>query len=282
MNYLENRIKTLLSKARQLEIKAAQHQLEWGTWEFEKENDHPPQYLLDGDEELVKPFHQILKSIYLSTICYLDQKNLDNYLEIFYRTFGKDTDNLKNCDRFEIDHYWSGEPYSVFLADLNRFLSSFEFTESNEEKYERIAGIQYLETILRNTAVIISKNNKSPKSEADVYKAVRSTLEVIFTSSKSPKSNFIKTAKEYFADILIPELYAAVEYKYAADEQKLKATIEQILIDAKAYTGDKDYSIFYAVFYVTEDFWGQAKLNKFWDDLGFPKNWIPIYVVGKS
>ena len=80
---------------------------------------------------------------------------------------------------------------------------------------------------------------------------------------------------------MIPELYTAVEYKYAADEQRLKSTIEQIAADVKGYTGDKDYSVFYAVFYVTEDFWGQNKFSKVWDDQGFPKNWIPIYIVGK-
>lgn len=281
MEYLENRIKRLLSEARQLEIKVAQHQIDWGEWEIKEENNHPPQYLLDGDDEFVSPFHEILQSIYLSTICYLDKQNLGHYLGVFYQIFGNDPAQLNHCDEFEIDHYWSGEPYNVFLAKMNKFLSSFEFTESSRDKYDRVSGLQYLETILKNTAVIISKNKLSPKTETEVYSAVKSTLEFIFTSSKSPKSNFIKTAKEYKPDILIPELYAAIEYKYAADEQKLKSTIEQIAADVKGYTGDKDYSIFYAVFYVTEDFWGQTKFSKVWSDQGFPKNWIPIYIVGK-
>lgn len=281
MEYLENRIKELLSKARQLEIKVARHQMDWGEWEIKEEKGHPPQYLLAGDDEFVNPFHEILQSIYLSTICYLDKQNLRHYISIFYQIFGNDPARPNYIDAFEIDHYWSGEPYSVFLAKINKFLSSFEFTESSREKYERISGLQYLETILKNTAVIISKNKLSPKTETEVYSAVRSTLEFVFASSKSPKSNFIKTAKEYKPDILIPELYAAVEYKYAADEQKLKSTIEQIAADVKGYTGDKGYNIFYAVFYVTEDFWGQTKFSKVWSDQKFPKNWIPIYIVGK-
>ncbi|KHS67103.1 hypothetical protein QT13_15030 [Pectobacterium brasiliense] len=282
MEYLEHRIRNLLSAARQLEIKVAQHQMNWGEWEYKKENEsHPPQYLLDGDDEFVSPFQEILQSIYLSTICYLDEKNLKCYLAMFYKVFGNDPSLPNHRDEFLIDHYWSGEPYSVFLAKINKFLSSFEFTESSREKYDRISGIQYLETILKNTAVIISKSKLSPKTESEVYNAVRLTLEFVFASSKSPRSNFIKTAKEYKPDILIPELYAAVEYKYAADEQKLKSTIEQIAADVKGYTGDRDYSIFYAVFYVTEDFWGQAKFSKVWSDQRFPKNWIPMYIVGK-
>lgn len=281
MKYLENRINRLLSEARQLEIRVAHHQIDWSNWEVRAEKSHPPQYLLDGDDEFIRPFQEILEGIYLNIICYLDKQKLKHCLDTFFQIFGNNPSSLKHRDEFEIDHYGSGEPYSIFIAKINKFLSSFEFTESSEDQYDRITGLQYLETILKNTAVIISKNNLVPKSEADVYKAVKSTLSFVFTSSKSPKSNFIKTAKEFNPDILIPELYAAVEYKYAADEQKLKSTIEQIAADVKGYTGDNDYRVFYAVFYVTEDFWGQDKFSRVWRDQNFPKNWMPIYVVGK-
>lgn len=36
MKYLEHRIRNLLSDARQLEIKVAQHQINWGEWESKK------------------------------------------------------------------------------------------------------------------------------------------------------------------------------------------------------------------------------------------------------
>ncbi|EMJ5493719.1 hypothetical protein L5590_001162 [Pseudomonas aeruginosa] len=281
MEYLENRIKKLISEARQLEARVAYHQIDWSNWTLNKDQNHPPQYLLDADDEFVRPFQETLESIYLNIICYLDNKNLNHYTNTFFQIFGSNPSTLNHRDEFEIDHYGSGEPYSVFIAKISKFLSSFEFTESNEDQYERITGLQYLETILKNTAVIISRNNLKPKSEVDIYKAVKSTLSIVFASSKHPKSNFIKTAKEYNPDILIPELYAAIEYKYATDEQKLKSTIEQIAADVKGYTGDSDYRVFYAVFYVTEDFWGQQKFSKVWSDQNFPKNWMPIYVVGK-
>ncbi|EPU1022796.1 hypothetical protein ACVUNK_004389, partial [Escherichia coli] len=92
---------------------------------------------------------------------------------------------------------------------------------------------------------------------------------------------FLKSFKEYKPDILIPELFTAVEYKYASTEEKLKSTIEQIAADVKGYTGDNDYNIFYAVFYVTTDFWGLEKFMNVWNENKFPQNWIPVYVVGK-
>lgn len=281
MNYIERRISKLLDEARKLEVTVAHHQMDWGQWQASEESPTPPEYLLNGDEELTEPFKHLSKSLYLSVVYYLDSQNLDGYLLSFYKIFGKNPEEPNHIDNFEIDHYWSGEPYSIFLSRISQFLSVFEFLESDEERYKRLSGIQYLETVLKNTASIISKLKKETKSETEVYNAVKNTLEAIFPSSKSPKSNFIKTAKEYKPDILIPELFTAIEYKYAKDETKLKATIEQIAADVKGYTGDKDYSIFYAVFYVTEDFWGSEKFSKVWSDQKFPKNWIPVYVVGK-
>lgn len=281
MSYLERKIIELIGEARKLEINVANHDIDWGLWKAKDTNYEPPEFLLDGDETLVKPFKHITKELYLSVICYLDIKDLSNYLSAFYKIFGKDPEKPKYIDSFDIDHYWSGEPYSVFLTKLTQFLSVFEFLEHNEERYKHLSGIQYLETVLNNTASIISKSGKTTKSETEVYNAVKNTLEAIFTSSISPKSNFLKIAKEYKPDILIPELRTAIEYKYAKDETKLKATIEQIAADVKGYTGDKDYNIFYAVFYVTEDFWGHSKFKKVWKEQKFPKNWLPIYVIGK-
>jgi len=280
LNSIELKIAKLLDEARKLEVNVAHHYIEWSQLQS-SDNSVPPDYLMDGDEELVKPFKYIAKSIYMSIVYYLDCKELDAYLSIFYKIFGKKPEKPNHVDDFDIDHYWSGEPYSLFLKEVNQFLSVFDFVGTDEERYKRLSGIQYLETILNNTASIISKLGKETKSETQVYSAVRNTLEAIFPSAKSPKSNFLKTAKEYKPDILIPELFAAIEYKYAKDETKLKATIEQIAADVKGYTGDKDYNIFYAVFYVTEDFWGPKRFNEVWKEQKFPKNWIPVYVVGK-
>lgn len=103
----------------------------------------------------------------------------------------------------------------------------------------------------------------------------------MFTGAKSPRSSFIKSFKEYKPDILIPELHAAVEYKYANSAEKLKSTIDQICADVTGYTGDSDYRIFYAVFYVTQDFWGQEMFARVWSEMNFPKNWKAFYIVGK-
>lgn len=232
-------------------------------------------------EELLVPFKHLVSSIYLAAVCFLDANQLNQYLKLFYKIFGDDPKNPKDGDLFGYDHYWSGEQFNVFLSNIRQFMSVFSEQDNESDRYKQLSGIQYLETILDNTASIISNSGKNPTSEAGVYKSVKNVIEAIFPTSINPKSNFMKTAKQYFPDILIPELKAAVEYKYAKTENVLKSTIEQIAADAKGYTGDKDYNVFYAVFYVTEDFWGEEKFKQVWKGQEFPKNWISFYKVGK-
>lgn len=281
MEFLESRINKLLGEARKLAVDVANHKIGWSEWEPSKTDGTPPEYLLDGDELYEKPFKHVTTSLYLSVLCYLDMKGYSNYLRIFESLFGSDPYNPNYRDEFDIDHYWSGELYSVYLVNLVQFLDAFQFMDSDDSRYLRLSGIQYLENILNNTASIVSRLKDLPKSETEVYKAVKEVFEAIFPSVKFPKSNFLKTTKEYKPDILIPELFTAIEYKYAATEDKLKTTIEQIAADVKGYTGDRDYSVFYAVFYVTKDFWGNKRFMKVWDEHNFPKNWIPIYIVGQ-
>lgn len=281
MEFLESRINKLLGEARKIEIDVAHHQIDWSQWDSDRTGGRPPEYLLNGDEEYEKPFKYLTASLYLSVLCYLDMKGYSHYISLFKDLFGNDSENIRHHDKFEIEHYWFNEPYSVFLEKLTQFLQVFEFMDSDDSRYTRLSGIQYLENILNNTASIVSRLEKIPKSETEVYKAVKGVFEAIFPSAKFPKSNFLKTTKEYKPDILIPELFTAIEYKYATTEEKLKSTIEQIAADVKGYTGDKNFSIFYAVFYVTTDFWGKKRFMAAWDEQKFPKNWIPIYIVGQ-
>jgi hypothetical protein len=280
MDYIEKRINSLLADAAVLEAKLGEAEQQYDEWIA----NHPDvDVSFEFQEEiniLKQSFIWNLESLYLSTLAYLDERNLNHCIGIFLKMFGEDITCLKYCDQFVTGEDFR-EPQNVFLAKLNVFLSSFEFTESAWEKRKRNAGLIYLKRILRNTHLITAKMVTPPKSETEVYNAVKDTLSVIFNNSITPKSNFLKSFKEYKPDILIPELFAAVEYKYASTEEKLKSTIEQIAADVKGYTGDNDYNIFYAVFYVTTDFWGLEKFRNVWNENKFPHNWVPVYVVGK-
>ncbi|WP_394425156.1 hypothetical protein [Vreelandella stevensii] len=276
----KSRLRTLLTEANKLAGDLARHQLDWAEWDAKGRPNGPPDWLIDKDDELLVPFEHLVESLFLTTVCLLDSLRLSAYLSQFYRKFGKKFDAKSAVSRYEIDHYWSGEPYNSFLADIRQFLAPFDVLD-DEKRFLQLSGVQYLETVLRNTASIIHHSGTTPTSEPQVYKAVRGVLEAVFPSARSPKSSFIKSAQEYKPDILIPELAAAVEYKYVEKEARLKSAIAQISDDVKGYTGDKDYNLFYAVFYVKTDFWGQDKFSAAWKEKKFPKNWKAFYVVGK-
>lgn len=105
-------------------------------------------------------------------------------------------------------------------------------------------------------------------------------LEIIFDVPIIPSEAFIKTAKAYKPDILLPHLKCAIEYKYAKDENKLIETIDQILVDVKGYDKNASYNLFYAVFYAKPGIWTKKKFKTVWNEKGFPKNWKSIFVVG--
>lgn len=283
LKQIKAELRELFIQAMKLEGDVANLYLSWAKWESGDLGDidgGPPEWLIDETERLERPFESLVLSLYLTTVCYLDANELHAYLNQFYQKFGEKFDVKTAVSNFEIDTYWSGEPYNLFVHDIKKFLQPLDIV-SDSEVYLRHSGIHYLETILRNTAAIIHKGGVNPTSEPQVYKSVKHVLEAVFVSAKFPKSNFFKTAQEYKPDILIPQLSAAVEYKYAEEETKLKACIAQISDDVKGYTGDDDYNLFYAVFYVKNDFWGVEKFKVAWEEKGFPKNWRAFYIVGK-
>lgn len=170
---------------------------------------------------------------------------------------------------------------NMFLHEAWAFLSAYEsFGKNDLSHLMQRTGISYLETILRNTAVIIHHRKITPKNETEVYKAVADICMAVYPASSKLDSPFIKIAGEYKPDILIPALNCAVEYKYAKTPAKLNATIEGILADVQNYSDHPVYKIFYAVFYVKPDIWGAQKFEEVWKDNNFPPNWKGIYVVG--
>ena len=216
------------------------------------------------------------KSLYNLICVYLETNELLNYLESFKKDFLSNLDNDKLIYQTEINPD-DTIGYSVFLSKFYQYLIPFEFINHRFLNHE---GLIYLENVLNNTQVILNNNNCIPTSETEVYNNVKNILNVIFPSSIEAKSNFIKSFKCFKPDILIPEIKTAIEYKYADSRNKLKNLIEQVYADVQGYTGDKDYEIFYAVFYVTEDFWGKKKFDNAWKEFNFPDNWKAIYIVG--
>lgn len=212
--------------------------------------------------------------------------NLNNYRIHVENVLGKYREEpikILRTNKFEIYNFNKNSEVYQIIKEIDEILSPFDFSISNElEELKKARGIEYLENVLKDTTAIISRLKLKPNSEAKVYNAVKFVIHSVFPSSKSPSKNFLGALKNYEPDILIPELEAAIEYKYAETEEKIKSTISQIPDDVIGYEFDADYKYFYAVFFIT----GEAKsmgVNKFNEAIkerNFPKNWKFIYSIG--
>ncbi len=224
-------------------------------------------------------FSELINTLVKLLLVFFEREGLDNYLEKFKSDI---VDKIDDSYLFEIKFDPELPATSRIIEDIKGFLLPFsQFDNYSEEQQIRKIGIRYLENILNQTSFIIHESGKNPQSEVKVYNQVKIVIESTFPDSKKAGSNFRKIAKEYKPDILIPELEVAVEYKFANSEEKLIRCIEQILVDVKGYQNDADYKLFYAVFYVTNDFIGQIRFNEIWKDYSFPRNWKGIYCIGR-
>jgi len=229
--------------------------------------------------EYAESFREYAGTVFKLILSYVEEKGQLLYLAEITTVLKPLLDSQRIMEEYE--NRSAAGPQNTFLHEAWAFLSAYETFGANDLSHlMQRTGISYLETILRNTAVIIHHRKITPKNETDVYKAVADVCKAVYPGSAKLDSPFVKIAGEYKPDVLIPALNCAIEYKYAKTEAKLKATIEGILGDVQNYSNHQEYKLFYAVFYVKPDIWGAQKFEEVWKQNNFPANWKGIYVVG--
>lgn len=220
-------------------------------------------------------FEQLAARIFNLCMVYLESKNLNFYL----KKFDEDISPFFADKILMFSSYtFLDQSSSAITHAVLQFLNSF--VEFGGEEEEDLTGLDFLENILQNTAVIIREQNIVPTSESQVYKAVKIVCQATFPDAKFPTESFQQTARCYKPDILIPTLRCAVEYKYATTENRLVTTIDEILIDVQGYSGNNSYINFYAVFYATSGVMSELRFQQIWLEKQFPDNWKGILVHG--
>jgi len=231
--------------------------------------------------EMESNFYFYAKQLIKSIQVYLEIHNLLKYLDSFNAEIEKSFESQKEMleGTFSMEN---GELHSNFLEVITLYLKPFEvFSKKVKNENNKKKELRLLENTLKNTSVILKRQEKIPTSEAQVYNGVKLVIETVFTAPIFPSESFQKTAKCYKPDILLPHLGCAIEYKYAINETKLIETIDQILIDVKGYKNHPTYHKFYAVFYVKPGIWTKNKFKTVWKEKEFPTNWKGILVLGE-
>jgi hypothetical protein len=248
-------------------------------WDHQHPGQTPPNGFMEEEDEARRALVATLQALYISTVGLLDALGLSEYLAQLYETVSKtfDTDTAAKLDATDED--WPPYRRSGFLAKLRLFLIPLGM-DSSANFYRQQGGVKILEAVLENTAQLLMQWKIKPKSETDVCKPIRGLLKVVFEGThKPPAGRFNKSFKYYKPDILIPDLFAAIEYKYIRNQTAFNTALGEIADDVGGYTGDPQYKLFYAVFYFTGNFFTQKRFISAWKEKQFPEDWVPIYVM---
>ena len=230
-----------------------------------------------GDDDYYEePLHDYIKSIYMRLRYAYEVLNLSGMLGELKAGFEAHRESLSAISTTSV-----GETYSPALAFLGSYFRPLKASVPTKEEAEAAAAIQRLERILLGTPKLVKDRGLEPKNEKDVRKAMYDLLIHPYpdTVREVPIS---KQSKIYKPDIGIPSLRAAIEYKFAASEQEVKTALGGIYQDVVGYAGSKDWTVFFAVIYMTEPFFTQAQVEAEFRMSKVDRSWKPLLVVGRG
>jgi hypothetical protein len=231
-------------------------------------------------EHLNQWFRESIKTLHYLIQVYLELKQMP----LFLKTFKEKFDNLIEDDEkiiAESQYFIEGEAELILLFEYKRFLEPFDVltgTRKANEDYNRVINL------LNNTGAIISHIEKITGREEDVYNEIKWVLELYYPTTRGGrKDSFPAATKKYNADILIPEIQLAIEYKYIDNTtKKIDDFIDEIKTDANNYKDNLKYKRFVGVLYITDKkIATEAKIKAIWNEKKFPTNWELIICFGK-
>ena len=197
---------------------------------------------------------------------------MTSYLSTFKAIFEEGITKGENILK-EIQVDPESETELDLLVNFRKFLEPFQFLSFSPLTFDENLK---LKSILTNSGFIIKTQKLDINNEADIYKGVKWVIGLYYPSARRKnKSSFISQFKGYNPDILVPEIKAAVEYKFldSADDN-IDDYMDQLKIDATNYVGDDRYEHFYAVIYIEDiSIATPESITESWNSKGFPDNW---------
>lgn len=238
--------------------------------------DHESGINEDYDDEETY-FESKIQRLYLSLCLLLESLEYVQLLQDFksgYSTYSKHPTSCRPTR--------DGDYHSPTLGYIWQFYSTIssliniDSVETDERKQREL-----LEAILRNTPKIVHDRGITPTSEADVRKCVYDLLIHVFpdTVREIPVPQVTKT---YKADLGVPSIKTAAEYKYATTEEEAKKIIGGFYEDMRGYAGSEDWKYFYAVLFMSQPFFTVEQIRAEFAHVGADKNWSPILVHGEG
>lgn len=196
------------------------------------------------------------------------------------------TEDLKKYDR-NYGELQFEEVYEVFFSPVKYILTKHlnvltsHVKIETESEYEYTNSMMLLEQMLRGTAKMLFDRKIEPTNEAQVRNEVYKNLIHVFpdTVREIPIS---KVSGTYKPDIGVKRLKSAIEYKFVDSAHEAKIAIGGIFEDIMGYSGSADWTMFYAVIYMTDNYMTQDQVEAEFKLSNVPHHWKPIVVFGKG
>lgn len=177
-----------------------------------------------------------------------------------------------------IDVFYS--PVNWILKRHLKALTSHIKIETDSE-FENTNSKILLEQILRGTPKMMFDREIEPSNEAEVRKEVYNVLIHVFPDTVR-EIPIAKVSKTYKPDIGVKRIKSAIEYKFVDSETEAKTAIGGIFEDIQGYEGSEDWTTFYAVIYMTDNYMTQDQVDAEFKLSKVPHHWKPIVVYGKG
>lgn len=194
-------------------------------------------------------------------------------LQAYRKDISKDRRSFSDLSLVTLD-----SDHNHFSPALRRAINHFSSLETMVLGRE-LTGVGVFRTVLQNTNRIIDAQKLIPRNEADVRAAIRQVLRFAFGDIRH-EIPLPKTLKTYKADIGVPAIMAAAEYKFATTKQAAKQHLDEVYADMKGYSGSVEYRTFFAVLYQTEPWFRQDEVEEEFRLVRAELSWTPVVVTG--
>lgn len=172
-----------------------------------------------------------------------------------------------------------GEPYSLILSRLRRYLSAVVQFYPDEEPTKITKDLLQIIRDIHYTITDIAIFRTVPQSENDVHSRIEGILKCIFPDLKT-KPPLMKAIKNFIPDTGIPSIETLLEYKFLSRPEDVGTIADQILADTRGYTS-KEWNKFIYVIYETKRFRRENEWIQLLRQSGIPDSTTVVVLSGE-
>ncbi len=239
--------------------------------------------MLDKIDREQKDFSEYWTQEYLhrmyNILCvYFETLNINNYLLEFKQTFFPIISDEKRSTQISstLLKYGDTDEELYLLIEWKKYLAPFDFFWDREKNKSSKKIIEFLEF----TNEILKITNTPVNNEDNINRIVREVANFYYNGViPFSEGYFVHQFKHYKPDVIIRELKTAIEYKLIRKNDEIGIKLDELIIDAKRYSGNSNNKHCIAVLCLSKDVSKTKKeIKEEWNNLHFPANWEIVII----